>query len=442
MSSERKTILYLDPFSGIAGDMFVGALLDLGLDLAHLHAELSKLNLAGYQLGSRRVMRGAFTAVKFDVSVDGRPTDAQPKKPAEAHDHGHSHAGDEHGHAHAHSDAQSGGRGTPAPHKHQTFAQIRALIESSSLSDAVKRNSVRAFEKLAAAEGKLHGMPPEQVSFHEVGAIDSIVDTVGVCIGLEALHVDEVWSGPIALGSGGTVRCDHGLMPVPAPATLELMKGLPIRETSFEKELTTPTGAALAAALVTRFGPLPAMSIARIGYGAGTREQQPMPNVLRAVLGELSPGAASSGDSSAADTIVEISTNVDNATPDVLGHLCELLLARGALDVFLIPTLMKKFRAATTLTVLAEPSQLDTLAQLIFRECPTFGLRYQTYQRLKLARRIETVQTPYGPVRVKIGEWKGERMSIHPEYEDCRARAAEKGVALQTVIDAARAAAL
>jgi hypothetical protein len=426
--------------SGIAGDMFVGALLDLGLDLARLHAELSKLNLAGYQLGSRRVMRGAFTAIKFDVNVDGRPADALPDKTADAHDpgHGHSHAGDEHGHSHAHSDAQSGGRGTPALHKHQTFAQIRTLIESSSLSDAVKRNSVRAFEKLAAAEGKLHGMPPEQVSFHEVGAIDSIVDTVGVCIGLEALHVDEVWSGPIALGSGGTVRCEHGVMPVPAPATLELMKGLPIRETSFEKELTTPTGAALAAALITHFGPLPAMSIARIGYGAGTREKQPMPNVLRVMLGEISSNP--SADSSASDTIIEISTNVDNATPDVLGHLCELLLARGALDVFLTPILMKKFRAATTLTVLAEPSQLDTLAQLIFRECPTFGLRYQTYQRLKLARRIETVQTPFGPVRVKIGEWKGERTAVHPEYEDCRARAAERGVALQAVIDAARAA--
>ena len=426
-----KTILYLDPFSGISGDMFVGALLDLGLDLAKLHFELSKLHVAGYHLGSRRVLRGAIAATKFDVTLDAAPAAAA------SHDHGHSHGDAEHGHEHGHAHHGESATDVTGAHTHRTYADIKKLIEDSALSATVKKNSIAAFYKLAVAEGRMHNLPPEQVGFHEVGAIDSIVDMVGVCIGLEALGIDEVWSGPIALGSGGFVKCDHGQMPVPAPATLELMKGLPVRETTFQKELTTPTGAALAAALVTHFGPLPAMTISKLGYGAGTREQQPFPNILRVALGTVAE-AASSRDAETADSIIEIAANIDDATPEVLGYLCETLLARGALDVFLTPIQMKKFRPGTMLTVLAEPSQLDALAATIFSECPTFGIRYQTYSRLKLSRRVVTVETPYGAVRVKIGTWQGRDISFHPEYDDCRARAQEKSVPLQTVIDAAR----
>jgi uncharacterized protein (TIGR00299 family) protein len=432
-----KTILYLDPFSGISGDMFVGALLDLGLDLAKLHFELSKLNVAGYHLGSRRVMRGALAAIKFDVTLDV-PAAQTAARAETTHDHGHSHGehGHEHGHDHGHS--HGGGDASADGHVHRTFADIRRMIEASALSAAVKRNSISAFQKLAVAEGRMHDLPPEQVGFHEVGAIDSIVDMVGVCIGLDVLGVDEVWCGPIALGSGGFVKCDHGQMPVPAPATLELMKGLPVRETDFKKELTTPTGAALAAALVTRFCPLPAMTIQKLGYGAGTRESQPMPNILRVALGTVESSEAASRDTTSSDTVIEISANLDDTTPEVIGYLCETLFARGALDVFLTPIQMKKFRPGTMLTVLAEPAQLDSMAETIFRECPTFGLRYQTYSRLKLTRRIETVETQFGPVRVKIGQWQGRDTSIHPEYEDCRARALEKGVAVREVIEAAK----
>ena len=435
IESRKSSILYLDPFSGVSGDMFVGALLDLGLDLARLHHELSKLNVAGYHLSSKKVMRGSMAATKFDVEIAGHVETEYDLKDGEKvladANHGHSH-GSDHGHSHGHEHA-SGSAAAPAPLR-RNFAEIRTLIEASSLSENVKANALRAFQKLAEAEGRIHGLPPEKVHFHEVGAIDSIVDIVGACIGLELLGVDEIWCGPVALGSGGFIKCDHGLMPVPAPATLEIMKGLPIRKSPVEKELTTPTGAALVAALVKEFGALPPMRIDKTGYGAGSREVQAVPNVLRVALGTLDEAASS-------DSILEIRTNVDDLSAEVLGHVCERLLAAGALDVFFTPIQMKKNRPATMLTVLAEPHQLDAIAGILFKECSTFGLRYQAQSRIKLARRMVSVATEFGEVRVKIGEWQGQVVSRHPEFEDCRAHAEEKSVPVRTVIDAARRAA-
>lgn len=389
-----SSILYLDPFAGIAGDMFIAAMLDLGLDLAKLHFELSKLDVKGYRLSSKRVMRGAMSALHFNVEIDA------------------------------------------AQQTYRDYAAIIKLIENSTLSVRVKRDSLAAFKKLAEAEAKIHGMPLEKVHFHEVGAVDSIVDMVGACVGMELLGIDELHCGPLALGSGGYVQCDHGTMPVPAPATLEIVKGLPLRETKIEKELTTPTGAALVAALAT-FGTMPSMTVSKIGYGAGTREKQAIPNVLRILQGTRT--TAGGGDAHS-DTILEIRANIDDSTPEVLGHVAERLLTAGALDVFFTPIQMKKFRPGTLLTVIAEPHQLDALSAILFSECSTFGLRYSEERRLKLARRIETVSTPYGDIRVKIGEWKGECVSIHPEFEDCRARALERNVPLKTIIDAARTA--
>ncbi|MCY3022870.1 MAG: nickel pincer cofactor biosynthesis protein LarC [Planctomycetota bacterium] len=415
----KSKILYLDPFSGIAGDMLLGALLDLGLDLGRLHNELGRLKLSGYRLSAKRVMRGAISGTKFDVEVEDAPP---PHRTTRADAAGTAvWAGAKAAHAH-----------------HRTCADIKAIIESSGLSDTVKAGSLRVFSRLAEAEGKVHGLTPEQVHFHEVGALDSIIDIVGACIGLEQLGIGAVWCGPIALGSG-TVACAHGVLPVPAPATLELMQGLPVRETTVEQELTTPTGAALVAALAAHFGPMPDMTVEKIGYGAGAREQQAIPNILRVVMGTLDrPGAT--GEASSGDTVLEIRTNIDNSSPEVLGYLSETLLSHGALDVFFTPIQMKKSRPATLLTVLAEPPLLDTVAGILFKECATFGLRYQNLSRLKLARRTVTVSTEYGPVRVKIGEWQGQVMGAHPEFEDCRARAEEKGVALRVVMDAARAA--
>ena len=390
---ENRKILYLDPFSGIAGDMLLGALLDLGLDLARLRQELDKLKLPAFTSRSQRVLRGAIGATKFDVAGENEPEQQHTHEQAHGHDYEHAH-GHEYEHArghereHAHSHA----------HEHRSWAEIKALIESSGLSASVKSRSISVFTKLAEAEGKIHNRPAEQVLFHEVGALDSIVDIVGACAGLELLGIDAIWCGPVALGSG-VVKCAHGLLPVPAPATAELMRGLPVRASTIEAELTTPTGAALLAALASRFGPMPDMTIERIGYGAGSREHPALPNVLRVFLGTLAePGAdtesSQTGDAgSLADTILEIRTNLDDVSAEVLGYLAEKLLALGVLDVFFTPIQMKKARPATLLTVLAEPRQLDAVAATLFRECGTFGLRYQTQRRLKLARRSETVST-------------------------------------------------
>jgi hypothetical protein len=326
------------------------------------------------------------------------------------------------------------------------------MIEQSGLSSRVKTQSLRAFELLAEAEGRMHGKPPEKVAFHEVGAVDSIVDFVGACIGLEALSIDEVWCGPVALGGegeGGYVKCAHGLLPVPAFATLELMKGLPIRPCGVAAELTTPTGAALIKALATRFGPLPPMDIQGLGYGAGTRNDPhiPIPNVLRVVLGEENGGrrkekgerkGAEGGAERQADTILELEANIDDATPEELGCLAERLLKIGALDVFFASIQMKKFRPATMVTVLAEPTLFEPVVNELFHASSTFGVRYEMKSRVKLARKMLKVKTPWGEVGVKVGRWNGEVVALHPEYDDCRALAEAEGLPLRQVVEAAR----
>jgi uncharacterized protein (TIGR00299 family) protein len=286
----------------------------------------------------------------------------------------------------------------------------------------------------------MHDMDPEQVTFHEVGALDSIVDIVGACIGLEWLGRPTLRSGPLALGGegGAYVPCAHGLLPIPAFATLELVKGLPTRACPVAKELTTPTGAALVKALVESWGPLPPMRVNALGYGAGTRNDPaiPVPNLLRLALGDLTDQAAASAAApqDECDEVVEIEANLDDCTPEVLGHVQERLLAQGALDVLLQPAYMKKGRPATRLTVLAEPSRLSTLADLLFEETSTFGLRYQVKHRLKLARHWETMQTPWGAVRVKVGSRHGRVLSAEPEYEDARAAASAHDVPLKDVL--------
>ena len=439
-----KRILFLDPFAGLSGDMFVGALLDLGVDLARLAHEISKLELGGYHLSSKRVFRGAMSAIKFDVEIagilqsefDAKPSD-EKSAASEQHSHGHEH-GDGHGHDHGHEHGHdhgahdhSGAHAGTAPHPRRNFREIKTLIQNSRLSDLVKKTSIAAFQKLAEAEGRIHAMPPDDVAFHEVGAIDSIIDFVAVCAGLEMLNVDEVWCGPIALGRGGFVTCDHGLMPVPAPATLELVKGMPLRDTPVEKELTTPTGAALVAALATTFCAVPPMRSEKIGYGAGSREKQAVPNVLRAVLGSAEVSTPNAG------TIVELRANIDDATPEALGYLMEALFATGALDVFFTPIQMKKNRPGTLVTVLAEPKLLDALADIFFKESPTFGVRYETLQRFTLDRETLEVETRFGKVRVKIGRRNGALCSVHPEFDDCRALAMQSNTPVREVIAAA-----
>ena len=442
--SKAQCILYLDPFSGVSGDMFVGALLDLGLPLDVLRRELRRLKLTGYQLDAHQVMRRGMRATQFVARIAGRTEAEHLRHQPGLAAHGHLLAL---GHGAHGAKASAHGRA----HGHRTFGEIERLIKSSTLSAWVTERALEAFTLLARAEGRVHGRAPEKAVFHEVGAVDSLLDIVGACVGLEALGVAEVWCGPVALGgegTGGYVECAHGRLPVPAFATLELMKGLPLRSCPVAAELTTPTGAALMRALVTRFGPLPPLAIEKIGYGAGSRDDPniPVPNVLRVVLGnaERSGPTAARGEGKGrgrrgqSDTVIEMQANLDDATPEVLGYAAERLLAAGALDVFFTPVTGKKSRPATLLTVLAEPERLYDLADIVFRETPTFGLRYEMKSRLKLVREVRTVKTRWGNVRVKLGYWRGELVSVHPEYEDCRALAEKHGVRLKEVVEAAR----
>ncbi len=304
-------LLYLDCFAGTSGDMFLGALLDLGVSEDTLRRELEKLHLPGYRISSRHVTKQNISATKFDVAVI---EDASVRTPSPM--------------LHA------------VVHEHRGYSEIAAIIDKSGLSQRVKDRAVAVFRRIGEAEAKIHGIPLEKIHFHEIGAVDSIVDIVGACIAVELLGVDEIQASPPRLGSG-FVETAHGRFPVPAPATLELLKGIPVQSSNEPVELVTPTGAALLAEFCARFGPMPAMSIEKIGYGAGMRDLEKTPNVLRAVLGETS-AAASTADE--ADAVAVIETNIDDMNPQLFGDVMERLLAAGALDVFLTPVQMKKNR--------------------------------------------------------------------------------------------------
>jgi pyridinium-3,5-bisthiocarboxylic acid mononucleotide nickel chelatase len=306
------------------------------------------------------------------------------------------------------------------------------MITGSGLSENVKRRALSVFKRIGEAEAKIHGVPLEKIHFHEVGALDSIVDIVGACIALEILCVDEVQALPPRLGSG-FVETAHGKFPVPAPATLELLKGVPVQSSNEPVELVTPTGAALLAEFCSRFGAMPAMNIEKIGYGAGTRDLEKTPNVLRAVLGNASAGEA--------DVISVIETNIDDMNPQLFGDVMERLLAAGALDVFFTSIQMKKNRPGTVLTVLCERHDVDRMAELLLSHTTSFGVRGHEVQRRKLARKIVKVSTRYGEIECKLGMLGAKVVSRSPEYESCKLAAAKAGVAVKEVYnEAARAA--
>ncbi len=398
-------LIYLDCFAGISGDMFLGALLDLGVSEDALRAELSKLQLPGYQISSRRVIKQNISATKFDVITMENSTP-------------HRGVATEH-------------------HEHRGYSEIIAMIDKSALSSAVKERAQRIFRRIGEAEAKIHGIPLDKVHFHEIGAVDSIVDIVGACIAVEALRVDEIQASPPRLGSG-FVEAAHGRFPVPAPATLELLKGIPVQSSSDPVELVTPTGAALLAEFCTKFGPMPAMSIEKIGYGAGSRDLDKAPNVLRAVLGESAEDRRRNGET---DTVAVIETNIDDMNPQLFGDVMERLLAAGALDVFLTPVQMKKNRPGTLLTVLCERSHVDALAELLLTHTTTFGIRVHEAQRRKLAREIVTVKTKFGDIEVKIGRLGGKIVARSPEFDSCQRAAAQFNVGVKDVYnEAARVA--
>jgi pyridinium-3,5-bisthiocarboxylic acid mononucleotide nickel chelatase len=396
-------ILFLEPFSGISGDMFLAALLDLGIDLARLEQKLRLLPLTGYAVSMSRCSRAGIQAVKFDVHISG----------AEGHEHHHPHEGHD--------------------HAHRCFREIRAMIEASGFSAWSTRKAVEAFRRLAEAEGKIHNQNPEDVHFHEVGAVDSIVDIVGAVLAVEELQPVRLLSAPVNVGQG-TLKCRHGLYPAPGPATVELLQGIPTYATAMTGELTTPTGAALLVTLAESFGPRPLMRVERTGYGAGAREIPGAANVLRLTLGQ---GQADESRDGSGEQVGVIEATVDDMNPQVYGYFQERALSAGALDVYAAPVQMKKNRPGINLTVVCAPDRIEDMAALIFAETTTIGVRYTIARRRTLERRFTEVNTEFGAVTVKVALLAGRCVNFAPEYECCRRWALEKGVAMKEVMAAA-----
>lgn len=385
---------YLDCFSGVAGDMVLGALVDAGWSAAALRELPGRLGLPGVQVTCERVVRHGLQGTLVRVIV-----------------------------------------GPDAPRKHRHLRHIRDIIGKATLPGDTAANAVRVFTRLAEAEAKVHGTDVEKVHFHEVGADDAIVDIVGACLGLQALGVTRVVCGPVPTGHG-TVTCEHGVMPVPAPATAELLRGVPLASVDEAQELTTPTGAALVTTLAESFGPPPTMQIMHIGYGAGTRENRARPNLLRVLVGTPAT-ATGSADDLESDEVVVLEAQLDDATGQVVAHAMDRLLTGGALDVFLVPIGMKKGRPGHLLTVLARPADADRCTELLLTETTTFGVRRHACERRKLPRALVPVETPLGSIRVKVGRRGGRVVQAWPEYEDCAAAAQQHNVPLKDVQQAA-----
>lgn len=424
--------LYLDIFSGLSGDMFIGAMLDLGLGLDHLERELAKLRVEGYHLHAARAKRSQIEGTKFDVHLGHHHEHEHDHHHAHEHDHGHEHS---HGHDHKHED------GHEHDHDHapgRSYAEIRQLIAASALSEWVKTKALAVFHRVAVAEGKIHGQTAEQVHFHEVGAVDSIVDIVGACVALEFFGHPRVLASAVVDGTGW-IDCAHGRFPIPAPATLEILaaRGVPITQCEEPHELVTPTGAALLAEFVETFGPMAGLAPERIGFGVGGRENKTRPNVVRAILGRSETTAAHDWE---IDSVAVLETNLDDANPEWLGHFVDKVMAAGALDVCQTPVLMKKNRPGVLLKILCAPAEADKFAEWMLRHTSAFGVRRTVAERRKLRREFRTVRTPYGEVSVKIGLLDGCVVQTAPEYESCKKMAEEKGVPLKTVYEAALSA--
>jgi uncharacterized protein (TIGR00299 family) protein len=415
---------YLECFAGISGDMLLGALVDAGVSPALLEETVRALNI-GATLRFSSVDRSGITAAKVDV-LDAASGEIAEKKHGDDHTH-HKHD-HEHSHAHQHDHEH--------PHDHQhvhgrSWKQIREQIEHASLASDARTLALRAFELLAHAEAKIHGVPVDTVHFHEVGAVDTITDIVCAASGLCSLGVDAWYSSAVNVG-GGFVQCAHGLFPAPAPATAELLKGVPTYSAGIQKELTTPTGAALLRALGCRFADVPVITTEVIGYGAGTRNPKDFPNVLRLSIGEVVGAKKPVG-----ERIAVLECAVDDATPQLVAHTMERVLEEGALDVMCAPVVMKKGRMGSLLTVLCRPERRDAFESLLLRETTTLGIRVREEDRVILKRRFVEAETAYGRIRVKIGSREGEDLNWMPEYEDCARAAREHSVPLKQVMQAA-----
>jgi uncharacterized protein (TIGR00299 family) protein len=382
------TLAYFDCFSGISGDMTLGALVDAGVSIDALRAELARLDLPGYEITSEKVKRSGIAATKVHVIIEQK-------------------------------DQRS-----------RHLSEIEKIIEGSSLSLAVRKNSLRIFKRLADVEAKVHGTTPDKIHFHEVGAVDSIVDIVGSVIGLELLGVSKIVASAINAGSG-MVQTSHGMLPIPAPATAELLADIPLYQSTTRFELTTPTGAAIISTLGSSFGLMPPMKVERTAYGAGDKDFPGQPNVLRLMIGE--PVAGYDEDTS---TIIE--TNIDDMNPQMYDYVVEKLMQQGAQDVYLTPIIMKKGRPAILLSVLTDRSKTDILLNTLFRETTSIGVRIKEVGRKKLSREMREVETVYGNIGIKISRHGNEILTVTPEYEDCRRIAEERQIPLKQVMEEAK----
>jgi pyridinium-3,5-bisthiocarboxylic acid mononucleotide nickel chelatase len=423
-------VLYFDCFSGASGDMVLGALLDLGLPLEALRSALGTLAVDLGDVSAGRVLRAGVSATKFRVH------EAQAHTPAHAHDlevspdhhhtHGHGPSSGAHSsHSHAHGDDSHSHAAQGHSHSHHSLKEIAGAIRRSALSPEGKARAIHLFERLAEAEAAIHSMPVDQVHLHEVGAIDSIIDIVGAVYGLEQLGADRIVSSPLNVG-GGTVTCAHGVFPVPAPATARLLQGVPVYSGDVQMELVTPTGALLVTGYAGSFGPLPAMRIAQIGYGAGDRDPKGHPNVLRMIVGEAENAVHG-------HTVVEIVCEIDDMNPQLFGPLMDQLHRAGALDVFYAPVQMKKNRPGTLVTVLARPEDRETLSGILFSETTTIGVRYQEMMRECLDREFENIETPFGAIRFKVARRAGRILNAAPEFDECARIAAERSMPIKEV---------
>ncbi len=379
-------VSYLECFSGISGDMLLGALVDAGVDPDTLRGEIAKLRLDGVALGFEKCSRAGIGGTNLTVEV--------------VHDH-----------------------------SHRSLSRIEEIIGGSTLVDPVKERSIRIFRRLGEVEAAIHQIPIEKVHFHEVGALDSIVDIVGACIGFNELGIEKIYCSPLNLGSG-TVKAAHGVMPVPAPATAALVEGVPSYSEGPAVELTTPTGAAIVTTLAAEFGSMPAMKVSSIGYGAGDRDFEGRANLARVLVGETT---------SATETtqVYVIEANVDDMSPQLAGFARERLLEAGALDVTLAPVYMKKDRPGFLVSVLAKPEDREKLSEMLFAETTTLGVRMYAAERRVLERSWRTVETPYGEVRIKVASENGTVRNFAPEYEDCRKLALDRNVPLKEVLQQA-----
>jgi len=458
-------IAYLECFSGISGDMFMGALVDAGVPRRLFEETVTALNV-GARLEISRVVRSGISATKVDVYVDGEkdmPRDEFWRRqmagfPPEAVNHPHEHPPHDeglarepqggHGRGHAHA-TDTSRTGALAPHLHghshehghehahehgRGLNDILEIIGKAAISEKAKKTAGAIFEALGAAEAKIHNTSIDAVHFHEVGAVDAMVDIVCAAVGVEALTVDEIVSSPLNVG-GGTVPCAHGTFPVPAPATLALLKDAPVYSSGLQAELVTPTGAAIVQTLVTRFAGFPEMRIEKSAYGAGTRDFPGHPNVVRLTIGQAASSVLAAD--TASDTVTVLEANLDDMNPQVFGYVMDRLLEAGALDVFGMPVQMKKNRPGTLLMVLAKPEDAARLTQIVFTETTSLGVRRRDERRQTLARKWQRVNTTWGEVRIKIASMNGTVTNYAPEYEDCRRIAVEHRVPLKEVMSEA-----